>query len=724
MKMGKPPVRKAPGYAKNNPRAAAPLILVLAIVAALTVIAAGGYLLYLGQKQSGERAINRELATVSRLKTAQISQWRSDLTARVESLSNSPLFNKSVAALLLAPDDNNLKALVTAELAGIQETSSFEEIRLVDVNGKTLSNSSATPSALNQKTSADLSRALTSRQTIWGDFYSPAGNNSPQMDIIAPLVNIHGDLNSAPGALIFKVNPAQDLYPLIQSWPTTSGSAEILLVARDGDQAVLLNELRQQSGATLKLRIPLNQENEPAAAAVQGTEGLFSGTDYRGTPVLASLQSIQNSPWFLVVKIDRNEIFAGSNLSGTWMAGGALGLIIVLLVTLWIVRQRQLNHAFQVLYRENTEGKTRLNQLEYMFKYANDIILICNEKRQILQVNEHALEAYGYQQADLLGTTLTSLLTPESVDAFLNQFNQIEERGAVTAEASLIRKSGTPIAVEISTRLFKIDARFFLQAIIRDISERKAKEEEIRRLNSSLEERVQERTTQLESANKELESFAYSVSHDLRAPLRGIDGWSQVLVEDYKDKLGEKGSQILGRIRAETQRMGQLIDDLLRFSRDTRADINRQEVDMTKVVQTITNRLQQNNPNRQIKFVVQQGLKAEGDAHLLEMALSNLLENAVKFTSKTPQPLILFGEVNKDGKHVFFVHDNGVGFDMAYAQKLFKVFQRLHKATDYPGTGIGLATVQRIINRHGGKIWAEAQTDQGATFYFTVKEPS
>jgi PAS domain S-box-containing protein len=440
--------------------------------------------------------------------------------------------------------------------------------------------------------------------------------------------------------------------------------------------------------------------------------------------VLAALQSIPGSPWFLAVKIDRKEIFAGSNLGETWIAGGALGFIIVLLGALWIIRQRQQNRAYQSLYRENIEEKTRLKQLENMFKYANDIILICDEQKRILQVNDHALEVYGYQQKELLGTTLLSLLTPEAVNVFQTQLNKIGERGAVTIEASFMRKNGTALPVEISARLFKIDDQTFLQAIIRDISERKTKEEEIRRLNSSLEERVQERTSQLESANKELESFAYSVSHDLRAPLRGIDGWSQALMDDYKDKLGEKGSQILGRIRAETQRMGQLIDDLLRFSRDTRAELNRQEVDMTGVVQTITTRLQQANPNRPIKFVVQQGLKTQGDARLLEMALSNLLENAVKFTTKSPQPLILFGEVNKDGKRAFFVHDNGVGFDMAYAQKLFKVFQRLHKASDYPGTGIGLATVQRIINRHGGKIWAEAQIDQGATFYFTIKEPS
>jgi light-regulated signal transduction histidine kinase (bacteriophytochrome) len=238
----------------------------------------------------------------------------------------------------------------------------------------------------------------------------------------------------------------------------------------------------------------------------------------------------------------------------------------------------------------------------------------------------------------------------------------------------------------------------------------------------SLEQKVAERTTQLETANKELESFAYSVSHDLRAPLRGIDGWSQVLVEDYKDKLDEKGFQILNRIRSETQRMGQMIEDLLRFSRETRVEIKRQDLDMTALVQTISSRLQQANSSRQIQFVIQPEMKAKGDAHMMEIVFSNLLENAVKFTGKNPKALILVGEIFKDGRKVFFVRDNGVGFDMAYVQKLFKVFQRLHKSSEFPGTGVGLATVQRIISRHGGQIWAEAQVGEGATFYFTLKE--
>ncbi|MFA6561995.1 MAG: DUF3365 domain-containing protein [Verrucomicrobiia bacterium] len=257
-----------------------------------------------------------------------------------------------------------------------------------------------------------------------------------------------------------------------------------------------------------------------------------------------------------------------------------------------------------------------------------------------------------------------------------------------------------------------------------DITGRKLAEEEIRKLNTELEQRVADRTIQLAVANQELESFAYSVSHDLTAPLRGIDGWSLALLEDYSGRLDERARQYLSRIRAETQRMGQLIDDLLKLSRVTRAEMRPNPVDLTGLAESIVLRLQEDLPHRQLEFVIQQGLTGQGDERLLRIALTNLLGNAVKFTSKRPAARIEFGLTYVKDRPAYFVRDNGAGFDMAFAKKLFGAFQRMHKASEFPGTGIGLATVQRIIQRHGGRIWAEAQVNQGTTFYFTLDETS
>ena len=233
-------------------------------------------------------------------------------------------------------------------------------------------------------------------------------------------------------------------------------------------------------------------------------------------------------------------------------------------------------------------------------------------------------------------------------------------------------------------------------------------------------QQLNERTLALEAANQELNAFAHSVSHDLRAPLRGIDGWSMALIEDYAGKLDSRAREYVDRIRSETQRMGRLIDDMLKLSRVSRTEMQRQPVDFSAMARSIAGRLSEANPGRQMVFAIEAGMTAIADGPLLEVALTNLLDNAVKFTGRRPNARIEVGRTACHGETAFFVRDNGAGFDMAHASILFGAFQRLHKSTEFPGTGIGLATVQRVIHRHGGRVWAEAKVDGGATFYFTL----
>ena len=275
---------------------------------------------------------------------------------------------------------------------------------------------------------------------------------------------------------------------------------------------------------------------------------------------------------------------------------------------------------------------------------------------------------------------------------------------------------------DIVTVVVKNDQPIKLRGIMVDITERKQAEEATRRLNENLEERIVERTAQLEEANKELEAFSYSVSHDLRSPLRGIDGWSLALLEDYGGLLDEKGQAHIQRVRAETQRMGILIDDILQLSRITRAEMNKEKVDLSAIAETVVDRLQETKPaDRQVDFIIQKGLTAWGDPKLLDIVLTNLLGNAFKFTSKKQEAHIEFGQTVIEGEDAYYVRDNGAGFDMTYANKLFGAFQRMHRASEFPGTGVGLATVQRVIHRHDGRVWAESEVGEGTTFYFTLE---
>lgn len=343
---------------------------------------------------------------------------------------------------------------------------------------------------------------------------------------------------------------------------------------------------------------------------------------------------------------------------------------------------------------------------------------------RIVSWNAGAEHIYGYRLEEILGRQDVCTYTGEDVQNGVPERERTiaEEEGRVECEGWRVRKDGTSFwANAIVTALRAEDGRLRgFSKVTRDITERRQAENAIRTLNAELEQRVLERTAQLEAANKELEAFSYSVSHDLRAPLRSIDGFSKALLEDYGDRLDAEGQAFLQRVRAASQRMAQLIDDLLELSRVTRSEMRREPTDLSALARTITTVLQQAEPQRQVMCVIAEGLTANGDARLLRIVLENLFGNAWKFTGRQANACIEFGVTPCADGQAYFVRDNGAGFDMMYADKLFGAFQRLHGAAEYPGTGIGLATVQRIIRRHGGQVWAESMLGKGATFYFTL----
>lgn len=335
-----------------------------------------------------------------------------------------------------------------------------------------------------------------------------------------------------------------------------------------------------------------------------------------------------------------------------------------------------------------------------------------------IYVNDAVTRQGREKKETLLGRTMMEVYPGiEGTELFKVLEHCMHDRVSQRFENEFVYPDGNRNWFELSVK--PVEEGIFILSM--DVTERKRAEEEIRHMNEELEKRVAQRTSQLEAVNKELETFSYSVSHDLRAPLRSIDGFSQALLEDYSDQLPEEGQRYLQRVRAAAQRMATLIDDLLNLSRVTRMPLKTQLFNISTTANEVIQALSEGDPDRNVAVSVTPGLMVEGDPRLLRVVLENLLGNAWKFTTKQENAALEFGAKNEADNTVFYVKDNGVGFDMEYKEKLFGVFQRLHSVNDFPGTGVGLATVQRIIRAHGGRIWAESEVGKGATFFFTLR---
>jgi PAS domain S-box-containing protein len=341
-----------------------------------------------------------------------------------------------------------------------------------------------------------------------------------------------------------------------------------------------------------------------------------------------------------------------------------------------------------------------------------------------VRINDTELQWLGYSREEVVGKmSATDIMTKGTWNVIAENLGRLKEGATVQiVECELVRKDGSVLPVQLNaTASVDKDGNFVeSRSSIFDITERKLADEKIRTLNRELESRVVQRTSQLEAANKELEAFAYSVSHDLRAPLRGILGFGQMLLEDYGDRLDEEGKKYLDHVLLNTERMTKLIDALLSLSRVNRSALTIASVNLSEMVQRIAEDLKESRPDRKVTFVITEGIEAACDSQLMRIALENLIGNAWKYTSKHSEARIEFGGSNYEGERYYFVRDDGAGFEMQYAGKLFGAFQRLHSEAEFAGTGIGLATVQRIISRHGGRVWAEGAPEKGATFSFTL----
>jgi signal transduction histidine kinase len=478
---------------------------------------------------------------------------------------------------------------------------------------------------------------------------------------------LHDTGGKTVAVAVIEINLEDITVPMLHTGDGLGKGGEALLVNQNMMAITRLKHNLADGTRTKPLEYQIRAR--PAMLAARGEDGIIESEDYRGEPVLAAYRFIPVTSewgWGMVVKRDKAELYAPLRLETTYSIFISLAGVLAV-VGLTVVMARNL-----------TQPILSLSQV-----------------------------AHKVSEGDF--AVRASVTTSDEVGKLAWTFNSMLQR---------VGSWHQQLEAEVKTRTAELNKAN--EELTREINERQEAEEEIRRLNAELEQRITERTAELVAANKELEAFSYSVSHDLRAPLRSIDGFSQALLEDYTDKLDAQGKDYLQRVRVASQRMAALIDDLLNLARVTRHEMRRETVDMSALAWMIAQDLKRRDPGRKVEFVIAEGVRAHGDAHLLRVVLENLIGNAWKFSRKHSTARIELGVKEQESKSAYFVRDDGAGFDMAYADKLFGPFQRLHGMTEFEGTGIGLATVQRTIHRHGGRVWAESAVEQGATFYFTL----
>ena len=698
-------------------------IVILFSVLALVIVLLG-WSIYHQQAQRFMAQENAKLTAIAELKAHQIGNWLAERSGNAEVLQGGDL-QAEVLNHWLATGDAAAQRKIEDHFSAFVKAFHYQSVVLLDAQG-VIRLQVGDPHPVTEELRSAARRAWREQRVVVTDLYL-ADLRPPEhthLDFVVPAMGTDGI------TLALRANPTQFLDPLIQSWPIPSASAETVLVRRDGDQVVFLNELRHLQRTALKLYLPLSMADTlPAARAVsRGGGGTMEGEDYRQARVIAAYHDVPGTGWSVIAKVDREELLLPlRDFALIITVAVLLAIAGAAMAVFHLFHRREEAHRF-ALQEMRLQDLEALRESEERFRAtfeqaAVGIAHVAPDGRWT-RVNQRLCELLGYTPDELLQRSLQDITHPDDRDADRDFERQMlaREMSHFATEKRCIRKDGSVIWTALTVSLVWDAAgtpKYFIW-VIEDISQRKAIQNELDEYREQLEVRVDERTVQLQDAYTELESFSYSVSHDLRAPLRAIDGFTSILREDYAPRLDDEGKRLLQVVGDNARKMGQLIDDILAFSRAGRIELLVSHIDMNALAQEVWQDLEPQREGRSIMFRQETLPTAFGDPAAIRQVLHNFLANALKFTRGREYALIEVGGWEESGESIFYVKDNGAGFDMNYANQLFGLFQRLHGMDEFEGTGVGLAIVKRFVAKHGGRVWAEGRLDEGATFWFSL----
>ncbi len=727
--------------------------LVLFVFCSLTPTGLVGWLGYWNSRQSLIQEITDQLVSINLMKQSEIQRWIRGQAQALEELSRRPLLIQSARQMIshrrTEPIYQDLRRrLVEEELLPRMYFNGFEELFLLcPIHGYVMASTDPRQEGKyrDQRPYYLMGKMAT---FISGSFYSPFLER-PTMVISTPVIDPIGRLSAV---LVGRLK-MEELTRILSLRSGGKATLDIYLVNTFN---FFVTEPRFGRDFVLKRAV----RTEGVKAALSGKNGVGFYRDYRGVSVIGAYQWLPELRMGLLTEIDQAEglapvrHLAGLTLGivlGVGLLAGIFGLYFLDSLSRPLRRLTQGSREIgrgNLNYRVGLKRKDEIGELaqaldgmaealqqtmisrdelkkerDFSDRLINSLpgvfYLFCAEGRN-MRWNQELERISGYSAEEVSRMAPWDFFQGADRERVKQEIRKVFDQGASTVEAELVTKDGSSIPFFFTGSRIFLEDRPCLLGMGIDIRDRKQAEEEIRRLNEELEQRVRQRTAQLTAANQELESFSYSVSHDLRAPVRRIENLCRILEEDCKPSLPAEGRTLLEKIQSESRRMDELIDDLLKLARVSRGDLHFEPVDLSALITGLASELQKREPERRIEWVVQSGMEAVADLRLIKIALQHLLQNAWKFTGKKDLARIEAGCRKEVGKTVFFVRDNGAGFDAKYADRLFGAFQRLHSQEEFEGTGVGLATVRRIIHRHGGRIWAEGEVGQGAVFYFTL----